>query len=118
MSTLRPSFLSSERISFSTWQADDLPLASALWGDPERAFWSPRLGQDAATAILHYGFRSLGIKTTQLMEPCYLLERAESQDTPTGEPEIRSAWDVPRGTSWHAISGTSPRLTATQIVSL
>ncbi len=31
---MRPFFLASERIRFSTWLADDLPLATSLWGDP------------------------------------------------------------------------------------
>jgi ribosomal-protein-alanine N-acetyltransferase len=43
----RPFFLSSERIGFSTWQAHDLPLATALWGDPQvtrfhGGAWSPQ----------------------------------------------------------------------------
>jgi RimJ/RimL family protein N-acetyltransferase len=32
---MRPYFLKSRRIGFSTWTADDLPLAVAIWGDPE-----------------------------------------------------------------------------------
>jgi RimJ/RimL family protein N-acetyltransferase len=31
---MRSFFLSSTRIKFTTWMADDLPLARALWGDP------------------------------------------------------------------------------------
>jgi RimJ/RimL family protein N-acetyltransferase len=30
---MRPSFLNSERIAFSTWAVADLPLAISLWGD-------------------------------------------------------------------------------------
>ena len=30
----RSFFLETERIGFSCWQADDLPLARVLWGDP------------------------------------------------------------------------------------
>ena len=32
---MRPYFLSSERIGFSTWRSYDLPLANSLWGDPQ-----------------------------------------------------------------------------------
>lgn len=32
---MRPFFLSTERIGFTTWLAEDLPLATALWGDSQ-----------------------------------------------------------------------------------
>lgn len=31
---MRPYFLKSQRLGFSHWREDDLPLAQALWGDP------------------------------------------------------------------------------------
>jgi RimJ/RimL family protein N-acetyltransferase len=31
---MRPFFLTSQRLGFSTWSQDDLPLALGLWGDP------------------------------------------------------------------------------------
>jgi ribosomal-protein-alanine N-acetyltransferase len=44
---VRPFFLSSARIGFATWLADDLPLAISLWGDPQvtrfhGGAWSPQ----------------------------------------------------------------------------
>jgi len=171
---VRPLFLSSERIGFTHWLVDDLPLAKSLWGDPQvtrfhggawsseqieerltseietrqrwgvqywplflketgehigccgfhtrdqpngvwelgchlrRDFWSKSLGREAATAVIDYGFRTLGFNAvfaghhpsnaasrnflqhlgfqythdelypaTQLIEPCYLLNRPE-----------------------------------------
>jgi len=35
MSGSRPYFLKTERLGFGRWSQDDLPLALALWGDPE-----------------------------------------------------------------------------------
>jgi [ribosomal protein S5]-alanine N-acetyltransferase len=60
---MRSYFLTSRRIGFSTWSADDLPLATALWGDPEvtryhGGDWSPeeiedRLALELATFRKH-----------------------------------------------------------------
>jgi [ribosomal protein S5]-alanine N-acetyltransferase len=42
----RTYFLSSARLGFGHWTADDLPLALALWGDPEvRRFLGPPLAE-------------------------------------------------------------------------
>jgi RimJ/RimL family protein N-acetyltransferase len=46
VSSVRPFFLASDRIAFSTWTLDDLRLAESLWGDPEvtrfhAGPWSP-----------------------------------------------------------------------------
>ncbi|MFS0870587.1 GNAT family N-acetyltransferase [Paenibacillus xylanilyticus] len=35
----RTAFLETERLEFSIWTEEDLPLASALWGDPEVTKW-------------------------------------------------------------------------------
>ena len=125
---MRRFFLSSGRIGFTTWRADDLPLARSVWGDPHvtrfhggawsleqiearlsleieayekwglqywpifleqtgeyigccgfhprdpsngiwelgchrrREFWSRRLGREAATAVIEYGFYTRGFK--------------------------------------------------------
>jgi [ribosomal protein S5]-alanine N-acetyltransferase len=43
MNHSRPYFLKSARLGFSQWSAEDLPLATALWGDPQvtRFFGGP-----------------------------------------------------------------------------
>ncbi|MFZ0634275.1 MAG: GNAT family N-acetyltransferase [Candidatus Acidiferrales bacterium] len=35
VSELRPFFLNTDRVGFSHWREDDLPLATTLWGDPK-----------------------------------------------------------------------------------
>jgi RimJ/RimL family protein N-acetyltransferase len=171
---VRPYFQTSGRIGFGTWGEEDLPLASALWGDPEvtryhggawssqqiedrlaleiatnqkwqmqywplflletgehigccgRAFWSRSLGREAARAVISYGFSALPVRAiyaghhplnvasrnflhhlgfrythdefyppTQLVEPCYLLEKSDSG----GYSGTNAVWTTPEEVS-------------------
>jgi ribosomal-protein-alanine N-acetyltransferase len=48
-------FLSSERLAFRAWTADDLPLAQTLWGDPQvtRLFVGEPLTEPQVADRLH-----------------------------------------------------------------
>ncbi|TNF33269.1 MAG: N-acetyltransferase [Deltaproteobacteria bacterium] len=60
---MRPYFMTTERLGFGTWGEDDLPLALALWGDPEvtrliggpfdRATVAARIARERATQAAH-----------------------------------------------------------------
>jgi len=74
---MRPYFLTSGRIGFGTWGKEDLPLASALWGDPEvtryhGGAWSSQQIEDRL---------ALEIATNQKWQmqywPLFLLETGE-----------------------------------------
>jgi [ribosomal protein S5]-alanine N-acetyltransferase len=72
-----PYFVSTDRVGFSHWRADDLPLAETLWGDPKvTALIGGPFAADEVKARLSREIESMAAYKVQYW-PIFLLENSE-----------------------------------------
>ena len=73
----RPYFLTTDRLGFSYWNQDDLPLAMTLWGDPRVSAWiGGPFGEEEVRARLA---REIELQLTHKVQywPVFLLQDGE-----------------------------------------